>query len=268
MTMSDKNKIKDTFFKVKAVCDKSPLMHKEIITALRIKNVINSNALENAVIDPIFFNSALYRGSIKLKEFSNPAYRKAFLEVKSHDKMLRFLETKAHRKTELTISLLLKIHRILFEESWPDIAGRFRDINVRIRGVSHRPPHFANIYEIIYQHLTWIDGLIKLLGPVSHDNFFEIFHVAADIQRRVIQTYPFRAGNWRIARALTDFILLYTGMTYVVIDYKKYEEYLTAINKSTITDFTALEDFLLKSYGETLERINSFAELSRQSSKA
>ncbi len=264
MKKPDKNRTRDLFFKIQEVYSKSPLTCKELTTALRIENIINSNAIENNIIDSIFLQSGIYRGNIRVKEFSNPVYRKAFLEVKSHDRMLQYLEKKALRKAELTISFLLKIHQLLFERSWPDIAGRFRDIDVRIRGIKLRPPHYLQIHEIIYQHLTWIDGLLKLMGPVSPGNFFEIFHVAADIQRRIIHTYPFRDGNWRIARALTNYVLLYCGMTYCVVDYRSRDEYLTTIENSTITDFSALEDFLLDSYGTTLNRLSGFINLAMQ----
>jgi len=263
MKKPDKNRTRDLFFKIHKAYNESPLTCKELTTALRIENTINSNAIENNIIDSIFLQSGMYRGNIRVKEFSNPVYRKAFLEIKSHDKMLQYIEKKALRKAELSVSLLLNIHQILFEESWPDIAGRFRDIDVRIRGISHRPPYYLQIHEIIYQHLTWIDGLLKLIGPVSPGNFYEIIHVAADIQRRIIHTYPFHGGNWRIARALSDYVLLYCGMTYCVIDYRSRDEYLAAIEKSTITDFSALENFLLDSYDTTLNRLSGFISLAK-----
>ena len=150
---------------------------------------------------------------------------------------------------------------MLFGESWPDIAGRFRDIDVRIRGLKQRPPHPSQVSGLVYQHLGWIDGLMKLLGPVTENNFFEIFHVAADLQCRIISAYPFRTGNWRIARALSNYVLQNSGMFPVIIEFDKRSEYLDAVNGSSMTKLEPLEDFLLESYYETIIKIKGFLEI-------
>jgi fido (protein-threonine AMPylation protein) len=264
MRKQDKEKIRDLFFQLKSIYDNSPIAQIELDASLRMENIINSNAMENHLIDPVLLRSALHGSNVRRREFSSPVYRKAFLEIKSHDKLQRFLQVKARKKAGLTVSLLLKIHRLLFERSWEDIAGHFRDIDVRIRGVKHRPPHHTQVYNLIYQHLTWIDGLLKLLGPVNRNNFFEIFHVASDLQYRIISTYPFRDGNWRLARSLTDFVFLYCDMFYCIIDHTKHDEYLTAVSNCTITDFSQLEDLMLQCYGETLNRLKNFMILVSQ----
>ena len=102
---------------------------------------------------------------------------------------------------------------------------------------------------------------MKLVGPVTESNFFEIFHVAADVHFRIIETYPFRSGNWRIARALCDYVLLNSGMFYNVIDFHNRDEYQEAIGQSTVSNITTLEDFLLKSYGETLDSVKDYLYL-------
>ncbi|MCP4581418.1 MAG: Fic family protein [candidate division Zixibacteria bacterium] len=264
MEKAQSNKIKKLFFELKEIRDSFPGIHKDIATALRFANVVNSSVIENEIISPVFVQSALYRGNIKVKEHSSPIYRKIALEAISLDKMLRHIETVAPKKSDLSVSLLLKLHRILFESSWPDIAGRFRDIDVRIRGVQKRPPHFSQLPTLMYQHLAWIDGLLKLLGPVSESNFFEVFHVSADLQCRMIETYPFRAGNWRIARALSDYVLLKSGMFYNIISHEKRDEYLAVIKNSTIADSAPLQEFLLKSFGETLNHLKGFMNLIQQ----
>jgi fido (protein-threonine AMPylation protein) len=172
--------------------------------------------------------------------------------------MLHTLEIEAERKSELSVSFILGLHRQVFEKSWPDIAGRFRDVDVRIKGSSYRPPHYLNLPELVYQHISWLDGLLKLLGPVTPSNFYEIMHVAADAHFRMIWTYPFHDGNGRIARAVANYIMLYCGMYYNVISFDRREEYFRAIEKSTMADFSPLEDFMISCYGQTLNRITSF----------
>lgn len=268
MRKSDKTRIQNLYFQIGEKLDELPAARNDIIDALRPLNVLNSNCLENKYLDPHFLQIALYQDNGRLKDHFSPTYRKAYLEVSGHQRMLRELEQLACARSELSVSLLLDLHRMLFESSWPDEAGRFRSIEVRIRDIKHRPPHYSQVSELAYQHLEWIDGLLKLLGPVTRNNFLEIFHVAADLHFRLIQTYPFRAGNWRIARSMADYILLYSGLFYNLIDCHKRKQYQAAITNSKITDISPLEDFLLKSFGETLNKISGYVKLLHQEARA
>jgi len=264
MNKLDDDKIKDLFFELKEIRDSIPKANNDIFTALRYINVSNSSEIENNIISPIFIQSALYRGNIKVKEHFSPIYRKIALEAISLDQLLRHLEKTINKNTDLSVSLLLKLHRILFDKSWPDIAGRFRDIDVRIRGVKLRPPHFSQVPPLMYQHLSWIDGILKLLGPATKSNFFEIFHVSADLHFRIIDTYPFRAGNWRVARALSDYVLLKSGLFYNTINPSKRNQYQSAIENSSINDVSPLQEFLLLSYEETLQHLSGFLNVIQQ----
>jgi fido (protein-threonine AMPylation protein) len=261
MANTDTNKTKKQFFQLKKIQDSLTITQKDISAALRFDNAVNSSIMENDVLHPSFVQTALYRGNIRFKSHFSPFYRKISLEVVGLDKIFRHLEKTAPKRTDLSVSLILKLHRMLFEDSWPDIAGYFRDVDVRIRGLKARPPHPSQISSLLYQHLGWVDGLMKLVGPVSESNFFEVFHVAADIHCRMIETYPFLSGNWRIARALSNYVLLNSGMFANVLDYRKHDDYMTAVNASSLTQLEPMVDFLLDSYAETLNKVKSYLVL-------
>jgi fido (protein-threonine AMPylation protein) len=260
-------KIQKLYFQIKKLQDSVPATAKDIAIALRFENVVNSSIIEYDFIDPVFIQTVLYRGNNRVKNHTSPIYRKIALEVIGLDQVLRQLEKTAPKKSDLSVSLLLKIHKILFEGSWPDIAGRFRSIDVRIRGLKQRPAHPSQISGLVYQHLGWIDGLMKLLGPVTESNFFEIFHVAADLQCRIIETYPFRTGNWRIARAFGNYVLQNSGMFPNIIDFEKRKEYLDAVSDSSMNNLKPLENFLLERYYETIIKIKGFLEIIKKESE-
>jgi Fic family protein len=264
MEIMDKTKTKDLFFRLQEISQRHPGIQSEVRAALRFYKVSNSSAIETNYIDPIFLQSALTDCDAEIGEIVSPVYRKAYLETKCHEKMLHYLEAEAERKSELTVSFILGLHRMVFEQSWPDIAGHFRDIDVRIKGSSHRPPHPSHLPELMYQHLAWLDGLLKLLGPVTPANFFEVLHVAADAHFRMVWTYPFHDGNGRIARATANYVLLYCGMHYNVISFDRREEYFMAIENSSLSDSTPLENFLVDCYGQTLSRISNFFMMVKQ----
>jgi len=267
MKNMDAAKIKKLYFELKKIRDDISILDRDIVGALRFEQTINSSLMENPEIDPMFFRSILYRGNAKAKEHLSPVYRKMVLEVIGLEKMLKYLEKTAPKRSDLSVSLILKMHKLLFEESWPDIAGRFRNVDVRVRGLKNRPIHHSQVSEVLYQHLSWVDGLTKLLGPVTESNFFEIFHVAADIHFRVIETYPFLSGNWRIARALSNYVLLSSGMFANIIDFSRRDHYVTAVNAASITELEPMSYFLLESYGDTLDRISGFLQLIKRESE-
>jgi fido (protein-threonine AMPylation protein) len=258
MENQEKDKIKDLFFRLQEISGRHPGILNEVKAALRFHKVSNSSAIETKYIDPIFLQTALTNYKCEQEQFTSPVYRKAYLETHCHDQMLRHLEAEAEQKSELSVSFVLGLHRQIFEKSWPDIAGRFRDVDLRIKGSSHRPPLHQSLPELVYQHIAWLDGLIKLLGPVTVGNFYEIMHVVADAHFRMIWTYPFHDGNGRIARAVANYILLYCGLNYNIISFDRREEYFGVIEKSSMADFSPLEDFLISCYGQTLDRIANF----------
>lgn len=267
METKEKNKIRKLYFQVKDIQNELPVTHRDLAIALRYENVVNSSIIEYDFIDPIFIQSILYRGNLKAKEHFALIYRKIAREVIGLDKMLRHLEKIAPKRSDLSVSLILKLQSMIFETSWPDISGKFRDCDVRIRGLKQRPAHPSQVSSMTYQHLGWIDGLMKLLGPVNESNFFEIFHVAADIHCRIIETYPFRSGNWRIARALSNYVFQNCGMFPNIVDFNNRNEYIEAVGSSSLTALEPLENFLLSSYYDTIIKVKGFLELVKKESE-
>jgi fido (protein-threonine AMPylation protein) len=261
MDKTDTSKTKKLFFQLKEMQTALTITQKDICATILFENAVNSSVMAYNFIDPAFIRTALYRGNSRVKKHISPIYQKVALEAIGLYKILKHLEQAAPKRNDLSVSLILKMHKYLFESSWPDIAGHFRNIDVRIRGLKHRPPHYPQISSLLYQHLGWVDGLMKLLGPISESNFFEVFHVAADIHCRVIESYPFQSGNWRLARALSNYVLQKSGMFAIIFDIDKQSDYMNAVNESSLTELTPLVNYLTEAYGETLERIYGFIVL-------
>ena len=172
--------------------------------------------------------------------------------------MLRWLESLALQHTRLSISMLLEMHRMMFEDSWPEGAGQFRQSEVRIRLMSHIPPHFSQISQLLHQQFTAINERLFSNQSISTDNFFEILEISAQVYYLVAHVHPFDDGNGRVARALGDYVMLVHGLYYDVImtDYK--DNYLDSLEECSLLDVKPLSNFLEYSYHETLERISGF----------
>jgi Fic family protein len=235
-----------------------PLAREEAMTALRCLKAIHSNVIEDKRVDRIFLQVLLHNAGIADKSQVSDEYEKASIELKGQESMLRWLESEASRRTELSISMLLDMHRLTFEDSWPDGTGQLRQSEVKIRLMDHMPPHESRVAELLQQQFAAINERLFAHQSVSADNFFEILEISAQAHYLVAHVHPFDDGNGRIARALGDYVMLVHGFYYDVImtDYK--DHYLDSLEECTLLDSRPLSRFLEFSYQETLERISGF----------
>ena len=176
----------------------------------------------------------------------------------------KWLESEALRRTELSISMLLEMHRLMFAESWPEGAGQLRQSEVRIRLMNHMPPHSSQISQLLHQRFAAINEHLFANQSIPVDSFFEILEISAQAHYLVAHVHPFDDGNGRIARALGDYVMLVHGFYYDVImtDYK--DIYLDSLEECSLLDSKPLSNFLEFSYQETLERISGFFRIVEQ----
>src|SRR5438552_544960 len=59
----------------------------------------------------------------------------------------RFVRQYANSHKPITIDTLSLIHKEIFEEAWPEIAGKYRDENLEITDSKHLPPHHSKVFE-------------------------------------------------------------------------------------------------------------------------
>jgi Fic family protein len=258
LSQIEKKRLLEMFIQLKKLGEHYPLAQEEAMTALRCLKAIHSNAIENKNVDRIFLQVLLHNAGIEKKSDISTEYEKASIELRGQDAMLKWLESEALKKTKLSISMLLEMHRILLGDSWPEGAGQFRQSEVRIHLMSHIPPHFSQISALLHQQFTAINERLFAHQSVSSDNFFEILELAAQAHYLVANVHPFDDGNGRIARALGDYAMLVHGFYYdvIMIDYKEY--YLDSLEECSLLNAKPLSNFLEYSYLETLQRISGF----------
>jgi Fic family protein len=258
LTRSEKKKLLETFTRLQRLGKRYPLARKEAMTALRCLKAVHSNVLEDKRVDRIFLQVLLHDAGIKDKSRVSAQYKKASIELRGQEAMLKWLESEASRRTKLSISMLLDIHRVTFEESWPDGAGELRQSEVKIRLMDHMPPHASQVAELLQQQFATINERLFARKLDSADDFFEILDIAAQAHYLIAHVHPFDDGNGRIARALGDYVMLVHDFYYDVImtDYRDF--YLDSLEECSLTNSKPLSDFLEFSYQETLERISGF----------
>jgi Fic family protein len=263
VVLSEKERadLKETFFTMQKKGEKYPQARTEVMTALRCLKAIHSNAIEDKRVDRIFLQVLLHDAGIENKDEISAHYSNAKKELKGQEEMLRWLEEMALKREEFSISMLLQMHQLVFKDSMPDSAGKFRPGDVRIKGMAHRPPHHSKIQELLFQHFANINDRLKSFKTVDRDNLFEILRLSAEVHFLVASVHPFEDGNGRIARAMGDYAMLFHGLYYDVImtDYR--DIYLDALEACTMVNSQPLQHFIEYSYLETLHRISGFYDL-------
>jgi Fic family protein len=136
-------------------------------------------------------------------------------ETESHAAV--FLEM-LKAKEEISDQLLLKWHKEIFRETKPDIAGAFRNYQVRVG--PYLAPDWDNVENLITQ-------LIEFMNK-SGSNSVELAARAHYIFEKI---HPFGDGNGRIGRLLMNYILWKKGYPMLVIEYKKRKSYYKALQR-------------------------------------
>jgi len=261
LTSKERAELVDIFFQLKAMGEHYPTARIEAMTALRCLKAVHSNAIEDKRVDRIFLQVLLHNAGVKDKSLISHHYLNASNELRGQEKMLRWLEEKAAEKEEFSISFLLEMHKTVFKDSMQGASGRFRQDEVRIKGMAHRPPHHSMVAQSLHQQFKSINQRLLGIEQVTRANFFDVLQVSAEVHYLIASVHPFEDGNGRIARAAGDYAMLIHGFFYDVImtDYR--DIYLDSLEECTIIDVTPLVRFLEYSYLETLKRISGFFQL-------
>jgi Fic family protein len=136
-------------------------------------------------------------------------------ETESHAAV--FLEM-LKAKEKISDQLLLKWNKEIFRETKPDIAGTFRNYQVRVG------PYLAPDWHKV-ENLT-----IHLVDFTNQSNLNSV-ELAARAHYIFEKIHPFGDGNGRIGRLLMNYILWKNGYPMLVIEYKKRKSYYKALQR-------------------------------------
>lgn len=183
------------------------------------EQVYNSNAIENSTLTLEETEKILL--AIDLDRFITP---REIFETKNLARVVSYIDKRA-KEQELTIDVILSLHKMLISNIRDDIAGRFREDNEYVRVGSHIAPAPKEITE----------RLEKLLGDYNASSHENIIKRIARLHLAFEYTHPFIDGNGRIGRVINNYLLIREGFVPInikFIDRKKYYEAFTEFEKS------------------------------------
>jgi len=191
--------------------------------------------------------------------------RRAKREVTNYFAGLRFIETKAGKKS-VTHEDVFTLHRILAAEVMDQgTAGRYRTIRVRVG--RHIPPPPEDVSGLMFELLTWWNNESASLSPVLS---------SAIVHYRFEAIHPFADGNGRAGRALALWELYRRGFdTHHIFsvdefyweDRPRYYQALDAVRREG-ENLTGWLEYSAEGLLSTLERVwTRVQNLSAQSTK-
>ncbi len=161
-------------------------------------------------------------------------------EMESHAKL--FFEILNKKDDKLSNKLILKWHKILFQETKQDIAGKFRDYLIRVG--SYRAPDWQDVNKLM-------KGLINFYKNNKKMNPVEL---SARMHYKFEKIHPFGDGNGRVGRLLMNYILWSNNYPILVIEYKKRKSYYKALQKDEDKFFSYFSRRYLNMHNKYLRR--------------
>lgn len=167
------------------------------------EQVYNSNAIENSTLTLEETEKILLQ--IDLDRYIT---EREIYEAKNLARVVSYIDTRA-KEQELTLAVMLSLHKMLITNIQDDIAGRFRMGNEYVRVGSHIAPAPAEIVGLL-------ETMLIAYNAASHES---IIKRVAKLHLTFEHTHPFIDGNGRIGRVISNYVLIREGFVPINIKF-------------------------------------------------
>lgn len=179
------------------------------------EQVYNSNAIENSTLTLEETEKILLQ--IHLDRYIT---EREIFEAKNLARVVSYIDTKA-KEQELTLDVILSLHKMLISNIRDDIAGQFRREGQWVRVGSHIAPDPKEVVERL-------EKMLAAYNASSHENIIKriaLLHLTFE------HTHPFVDGNGRIGRVINNYLLIREGFVPVNIKFIDRRMYYDAFNE-------------------------------------
>lgn len=189
----------------------------------KIPNSVKEKGLEEIAIAFTYNTNAIEGSTITLEEtreviHNNIAPNKNLNDIKETEYHSKVFLNMLNQKNKITNELLLKWHNEIFEETKPDIAGKFRDYLIKVG--PYLAPDWQDVKVLMNEFINFISK--EKINSVE---------LAARAHYKFEKIHPFGDGNGRIGRLIINYILWHSGYPMLIIEYKKRISYYKAFKK-------------------------------------
>lgn len=157
---------------------------------------------------------------------------------------------KIEQDTKFTAAIIKQMHRDWLGElySW---AGEYRTVELAKAGFSWPPSY------LVEKNMTdFENGMLASKTPCMPGKESRLFLDVAEVHAELLLIHPFREGNGRLARWLSELMILQAGLPLPVYHFtgrgsvKERERYLNAVKAGYVGKYQPLVDF----FAEAVER--------------
>jgi Fic family protein len=130
------------------------------------------------------------------------------LEAINHSEAIELLFDFVQNKVHFSESLVLQFHALILRGINRSLAGKYRNVNVRILGAEHIPPEPYLVPKMMEDYFIFYQSAFKKIHPVL---------LAAQMHERLVTIHPFIDGNGRTARLVMNLILAMHGYPLAIL---------------------------------------------------
>jgi fido (protein-threonine AMPylation protein) len=209
----------------------------------KLSGSVYENYYENFVTDFTYDTNAIEGSTVTLQETSLILFDRIVPEGRS---VREINEVQNHKdafdymlayKGGMNKNFVLKLHKLLMHNILWKYAGKFRDVQVYVRGAGFMPPKPEDVEKKFKQLMLWYRSNKRKYHPVVVVAYFH--HVFESV-------HPFRDGNGRVGRLLLNFILRKNGLPMVNIKYRERGKYYEALEKGNNGNLKPMTDLIIK----------------------
>lgn len=184
-----------------------------------------------------------------------------YLEMKGHNEALTKLYQIVQQDLVITERLIKDFHRIILVEPYADKEaeinpGEWKKIPNYLYSPTNERIDFAAPEEVPQRMNSLINWLNNHLNPPKRKKKQYDLHpllIAAGFHIQFIQIHPFGDGNGRMARILTNLILMSCGYVPAIVTLETRRAYYDAINVGSLENPQMLASYLGESIINTFE---------------
>lgn len=202
-----------------------------IAQALELEYTFESNRIEGNTLTlretDLVINEGLTISGKSMREH---------LEAINHAEAIGYIKQLRERNFSLNEREVLSIHNLILRGIIPEDAGKYRRVQVMIKGSSFMPPQPFIVPKEMEDYFIWYNENKSKMHPVV---------LAAEMHERLVTIHPFIDGNGRTSRLVMNLILLQSGYVIANIkgDYESRMNYYQSLENAQTTGNK--EDFLL-----------------------
>ena len=191
-----------------------------IAQALELEYTFESNRIEGNTLTlketDLVINEGLTISGKSMREH---------LEAINHKEAIEYVKHLIDKKSILNEREMLAIHNLILRGIDQAHAGKYRNVQVMIKGSGHVPPAPYLVAKQMEDYFIWYETHKTLLHPVL---------LAAEMHERLVTIHPFIDGNGRTSRLVMNLILLKHGFVIANIkgDVKSRMSYYNALEKA------------------------------------